>query len=105
MRACLLLAAAIAASGYAPGAFAQEAETPAQTEAGAKVYARNCSPCHGARMRDPEGAFDLRKFPKDARERFVTSVTNGKGQMPPWNGLLGADEIESLWSYVRFGEK
>ena len=76
-----------------------------QIDAGARVYARNCAPCHGVRMRDPEGAFDLRKFPRDNRDRFVSSVLNGKGQMPPWNGLLSPEEVEQVWSYVLEGEK
>ena len=78
---------------------------PQQIETGAKIFARNCSPCHGAHMRDPEGAFDLRKFPHDAHDRFVASVSHGKGQMPPWGDLLKPEEIEALWSYVMAGEK
>jgi mono/diheme cytochrome c family protein len=55
-------------------------------------------------MRNPESAFDLRKFPPDQQERFVSSVTRGKNQMPPWGDLLNAAEIESLWAYVMAGE-
>src|SRR6266700_3561107 len=68
-------------------------------------YARNCSPCHGARMLDPQGAADLRKFPRDERERFIDSVTRGKNQMPPWGGLLKPEEVEALWAYVVAGGK
>ena len=78
---------------------------PPQIEAGAKIFARNCSPCHGPRMRDPESAFDLRKFPHDEHDRFVTSVTRGRNQMPPWGDLLKPEEIEALWAYVVEGEK
>ena len=85
----------------APG-FAQQ---PEPLKLGAELYARNCSACHGARMLDPEGAFDLRKFPRDQRERFVTSVTKGKNQMPPWGDVLKPEEIESLWLYVTTGER
>jgi mono/diheme cytochrome c family protein len=56
-------------------------------------------------MRDPEGAFDLRKFPHDQRDRFVNSVTHGKGQMPAWGDLLKPADIEALWSYVVAGER
>ena len=56
-------------------------------------------------MLDPQGAFDLRTFPKNDRNRFITSVTKGKNQMPPWGGLLSHAEIESLWAYVFIGEK
>src|ERR1700674_2880222 len=76
-----------------------------QISAGAAIYARNCSPCHGAHMADPEGAFDLRTFPHDQHSRFVNSVTNGKNSMPPWGGSLKLEEIEDLWAYVVAGEK
>jgi mono/diheme cytochrome c family protein len=72
---------------------------------GAAIYERNCSPCHGARMQDPEAAFDLRKFPHEQHERFVNSVTRGKNQMPPWGDLLKAQEVEALWAYVVAGER
>jgi mono/diheme cytochrome c family protein len=76
-----------------------------QISAGAEIFARNCSPCHGAHMADPESAFDLRTFPHGQHSRFVNSVTNGKNSMPPWGGLLKPAEIESLWAYVVAGEK
>ena len=84
-------------------AMAQQAEpfTPQQLKTGADLYARNCSPCHGARMLDPQGAFDLTKFPQDQRERFVNAVTRGKNQMPAWGDLLKPEEVEALWAYVR----
>jgi len=88
-------------------AMAQQAEpfTPQQLKTGADLYARNCSPCHGARMLDPQGASDLRKFPRGERERFINSVTRGKNQMPPWGDLLKPEEVEALWAYVVAGEK
>src|SRR5882724_10411834 len=78
---------------------------PEQLRAGAEIFERNCSPCHGPRMRDPESAFDLRKFPRDQHDRFVNSVTHGKNQMPPWGDLLKPDDIEALWAYVMEGER
>ena len=90
-------------------AAAVRAEEPAfsaeQIRSGAAIFARNCSPCHGPRMQDPESAFDLRKFPRDEHARFVNAVTRGKNQMPPWGDLLNAAEIEALWAYVSAGEK
>ena len=79
--------------------------SPKQIAAGAAIFARNCSPCHGAHMADPQGAFDLRTFPHDQHARFVNSVTNGKNSMPPWGGLLKPEEIQDLWAYVVAGEK
>jgi mono/diheme cytochrome c family protein len=95
------LTAGALALACAPG-FAQQ---PGQVQAGAEIYARNCSACHGARMLDPQGAFDLRKFPRDQRERFVTSVTKGKNAMPPWGDVLKPEDIEALWLYVTTGER
>jgi mono/diheme cytochrome c family protein len=56
-------------------------------------------------MLDPQGASDLRKFPRGERERFINSVTRGKNQMPPWGDLLKPEEIEALWAYLVAGEK
>ena len=83
----------------------QEQFTPEQIKKGAGIYAQNCSPCHGARMADPNSAFDLRMFPPDQKNRFVNSVTKGKNSMPPWGDLFQPDEIEALWAYVIAGEK
>ncbi len=77
---------------------------PERIKQGADLFARNCSPCHGTRMQNPEAAFDLKTFPPGQHERFVNSVTNGKNQMPPWGDLLKPDDIESLWAYVMAGE-
>jgi mono/diheme cytochrome c family protein len=81
------------------------AVTPEQIKKGAALYAQHCAPCHGVRMKDPEGAFDLSKFPPDEHERFMRSVTKGKNSMPPWGGLLQQEEIAALWAYVVAGEK
>lgn len=74
--------------------------TSEQVRTGAAIYERNCSPCHGARMADPESAFDLRTFPRDQHSRFVESVTKGKNSMPPWGDSLKPEEVEALWAYV-----
>lgn len=81
-----------------------ESFSAAEVKQGAAIYAQNCSACHGPRMLDPQGAFDLRAFPRNERARFITSVTKGKNQMPPWGGLLSAAEIETLWAYLLVGE-
>ena len=93
----LYCANAVAADGTAV--------TAEQAKQGAALYAHHCAPCHGYQMKDPEGAFDLRKFPPDQHGRFVASVTNGKGAMPPWGELLKPDDIQALWAYVTTGEK
>ena len=98
----LLVGCAVALLGAAAAA---EDFTPARIKAGAAIYSRNCSPCHGTRMQNPEAAFDLRTFPPDEHERFVSSVTRGKNQMPPWGDLFNTEDVESLWAYVMAGER
>lgn len=78
---------------------------PEDVKKGADLYARHCAACHGPRMADPDGAFDLRTFPRDEHSRFIRSVTNGKNSMPPWGSLLNPQEVETLWAYVVAGEK
>jgi mono/diheme cytochrome c family protein len=100
----ITLAAAVALF-CATAAAQDQTFSPQQIAAGAEIFARNCSPCHGPRMQDPESAFDLRTFPPGEHDRFVRSVTNGKNQMPPWGGLLNGEDVEALWAYVSVGEK
>ena len=106
-RAITLCCAVIvaAATTTAQSAKPRQKFTRKQIARGADLFARNCSPCHGAHMDDPNGAFDLRTFPPDQHDRFINSVTNGKNSMPPWGGLLKPEDIEALWSYVVAGEK
>jgi mono/diheme cytochrome c family protein len=99
MKPCMIIAALALLSA---SAVAQEA-SPEQVRRGAEIFERNCSPCHGPRMQDPESAFDLRKFPPNQHDRFVNSVTRGKNQMPPWGDMLKSEEIEALWAYVLTG--
>lgn len=100
----VLAGAALAALAWNAGA-ENESFSAEEVKKGATIYSQNCSPCHGPRMLDPQGAFDLRTFPKDDRNRFVTSVSKGKNQMPPWGGLLGPADIDALWAYVFVGDK
>jgi mono/diheme cytochrome c family protein len=93
--AAVLLSASAAAE--------ESAQDGVTVRLGAEIFERNCAPCHGPRMQDPESAFDLRKFPRDQHERFVNSVTRGKNQMPPWGDMLKPDDIEALWAYVLTG--
>jgi mono/diheme cytochrome c family protein len=105
MKLKLSLAIGCAVAMIGTNVAAQEEFAPEKIKQGAGMYSQHCAPCHGPRMADPEGAFDLRTFPPDQKNRFLNSVTKGKNSMPPWGGLFNADEIESLWAYVMAGEK
>ncbi len=65
------------------------------------VFDMFCAHCHGKHMINPgTSSFDLRRFPKAEKDRFVNSVTNGRGDMPSWGDILLPDEMELLWHYV-----
>jgi mono/diheme cytochrome c family protein len=74
-----------------------------RAEAGAAIYANRCAGCHGEELRNTSGgwSFDLRRLRPDEHDRFVTSVTTGKDNMPSWYGILSDDEIEAIWAYIR----
>ena len=75
------------------------AQDRAKIAAGAEVYAERCAACHGERLRASGATFDLLKLRPD--ERFDRAVNDGKGQMPPWGGVLSPEEIDQLWAYLR----
>jgi mono/diheme cytochrome c family protein len=79
---------------------------PEQVKRGASIFANNCAACHGVRMAEAaQGVVDLKKFPADQKSRFVTSVSKGKNQMPPWGDVLAPGDIDALWAYVMAGER
>lgn len=72
-----------------------------QVEAGRAQYNRTCAQCHGRNMvNSGTTVFDLRRFPVDQPERFVSSVSNGKGNMPSFKDALTREQINVLWAYV-----
>jgi mono/diheme cytochrome c family protein len=82
----------------AQGASAQDRSL---IEAGAELYQTHCAACHGERLVSAGSTFDLRLLRADERSRFDKAVTDGKGQMPAWGGVLGAKEFDQLWAYIR----
>ena len=88
----------------------------AASAAGAKVFAANCSSCHGASGQGVPGA-----FPPLANNPVVTGdphvvigiVLNGlhgpitigsqtyNGQMPPWKGTLSNNDVADVITYIR----
>ena len=77
------------------------AQDRAKIEAGAEVYEMHCGTCHGERLRNSGGAFDLLQLKPNERARFEEAVNDGKGQMPSWAGVLSAEEIDQIWAYIR----
>ena len=109
---CLLLCAAALLGGAAhaqttaafPEALPPLSNGPFTAETVAKgkaQYLRTCSQCHGFNMvNSGTTVYDLRKFPVDQADRFLNSVTNGKGNMPSFKGALEPGAIQLLWAYV-----
>jgi len=70
-------------------------------ELGVKTYRDFCAHCHGPEMVNPgTNSYDLRKWPTDNRDGFVTAVLHGTGDMPAWGDILLPDEVSALWRYV-----
>ena len=74
------------------------ADAPAQDE---QVYEEHCATCHGAKLRRTGAIPDLKQQKADGRARFDQMVMAGRGQMPAWQGIIGPDELDQLWAYVR----
>jgi mono/diheme cytochrome c family protein len=67
---------------------------------GKTAYAQKCGHCHGPNMVTAGTvAPDLRAFPDD-NARFVTTVKQGKNNMPPWKDILSDQEITEIWAFV-----
>jgi cytochrome c6 len=102
LAAALLWAAgacAAAATWIVPAAAAPFAAD--EIDKGRERYHRTCAQCHGHNMvNSGTTTYDLRRFPVDDPERFTTSVTNGKGNMPSFKDALTPEQIGTLWAYV-----
>jgi mono/diheme cytochrome c family protein len=70
-------------------------------ETGRKAYTSYCTRCHGINLVVTGAAFyDLRTFPRDDKERFLTSVNKGKRAMPAWEGVVKPEDVEAIWAYI-----
>ena len=109
IKVALIAAAAYFAAAMTVNAQTAPAVTPNQNagvdqaliDQGKGIYAHNCSHCHGPNMvNGGTVAPDLRAFPDD-RQRFLTTVKQGKnGRMPPWGDVLNDDQLASVWAYL-----
>ena len=88
----------LALAGVGMPTLAQDAKKAA---AGERVYTTYCYTCHGENLANSGQSYDLRRLRKDERPRFENAVQNGKGQMPPWKGVVSAEEMDLIWHYIR----
>jgi cytochrome c6 len=87
------------------GSAQAQTQTPrfdlAAIEKGREQYQRTCAQCHGRNMiNSGTTVYDLRRFPVDQPERFIQSVTQGKGNMPSFKDALDSAAVADLWAYV-----
>jgi mono/diheme cytochrome c family protein len=91
------MAALMLTAGSAPALAAADGAA----RAGEALYGQQCAACHGPALRNPGGSFDLRNIKASEKARFEKAVYDGKGQMPPWRGVLTAQQVNELWAYIR----
>jgi mono/diheme cytochrome c family protein len=82
-------------------AAAAETVDAQKVAAGLAVYNSHCVRCHGEQLQNNGWTYDLRRLRPEDNARFVNSVLDGKGQMPPWRGALSEEEIAAIWAYIR----
>jgi mono/diheme cytochrome c family protein len=102
-RSILVAVSSGASLLWAPVAsLAQDAGNPdpVKAEAGELVYGDYCQTCHGDNLVSSGQTFDLRRLRPEDRKRFETSVQNGKGQMPPWRGVIDEDQMDKIWNFI-----
>lgn len=92
----MLIAGAMAGLAHAQGA----KPDPDKVAQGEQVYAGYCQVCHGDNLVSSGQTFDLRMLKPDERERYQRAVFNGKGQMPPWKGVINDEQIDAIWAYI-----
>ena len=99
VTSALLLATSLS-TAHAGGGTQPSADSE-QVALGDTIYRQFCQRCHGASLRSSGAStFDLRQFPATEHDRFIESVTEGSGDMPPHGDVLAPNEVEALFAYV-----
>jgi mono/diheme cytochrome c family protein len=89
------------AKGESQGAGGEQGTGKPDTAAGRKVFADNCSVCHGADGHGGNGGPDLTSIPTAKQMAVVVKqVENGGGGMPAFKGTLSQQDIENVSAYV-----
>jgi cbb3-type cytochrome c oxidase subunit III len=104
----LVAFAAAAASGESAAADSRRGKS--QVQKGRAVYTANCARCHGGdgmshtSMGEMTQAPDLTDATWQSRRsaaRMISSVTNGRGEMPAFKRKLSPQDIAAAVAYVR----
>lgn len=115
LSACVVNAA-LSARAYAQSkeegaARESESVSPERLERAKTLFAEKCARCHGADGRGRTVTGDMLGVPDFTDEnwwkgdrgdaRLITSVTEGRDEMPPFGRKLSRREIAALVAYVR----
>lgn len=104
----LFALAVVAASGAS--ATSDSRRGNAQTERGRSVYTANCARCHGGdgmshtsmgQMTEAPNLSDAAWQSRRSNARMISSVTNGRGEMPAFRRKLSRQDIAAAVAYVR----
>jgi len=77
------------------------AQDQVSAAAGEALYDEHCAMCHGESLRSAGAIPDLRQLREDQKDYFKMTVTDGRGQMPTWGGILSDQDMDNLWTYIR----
>ncbi len=106
--AALFALAVVAASGAS--ATSDSRRGNAQAERGRSVYTANCARCHGGdgmshtsmgQMTEAPDLTDAAWQSRRSTARMISSVTNGRGEMPAFKRKLSRQDIAAAIAYVR----
>ena len=67
---------------------------------GAALYKQNCLPCHGEAGNGGVGPKLARNPILTQADRFRTTVSQGRGAMPPWGAVLRPQEIADIHAWL-----
>lgn len=84
-----------ASASPTPSAKPQAADTVSAAAAEA-LYKDNCMACHGAGLAGDFGPNLTKVGSRKTKDDIVQQIIKGKDEMPPFEGSLKAEEIESL---------
>lgn len=81
---------------------ASEVDDAKRVGQGSKLYNQSCYKCHGPQAVSGGTIPDLRMFEGGEDDFVSTALTGRPGTiMPAWKEFLSADEIKSIYAYVR----
>jgi mono/diheme cytochrome c family protein len=77
--------------------------SPQELQHGKQLFETNCSECHGLSGSDnPKVDFTNQEYMSQVTNfSLYRSISEGKGDMKPFNGILSDDDIREVTSYIR----